>query len=109
VKRFLVVLMIISLMVLFSGSIFAQSTSSIDAKLVNQAGKQLENYTSQYYTGFWIEAGGYVLTILSAAYNAPILAVLGLLGSLVGSVLTFLAAGNIGAAGASLVSATGGQ
>ena len=108
-KRFLVVLMIISLMVLFSGSIFAQSTSSIDARLVNQAGKQLENYSSQYYTGFWIEAGGYALTILSAAYNAPILAVLGLLGSLVGSVLTFLAAGNIGAAGASLVAATGGQ
>jgi len=108
VKRFLVVLMIISLMVLFSGSIFAQSTSSIDAKLVNQAGKQLENYSSQYYIGFWTEIGGLVLAGL-AAYTSPTLTVLGLLGSLVGSVLTFLAAGNIGEAGASLVAATSGQ
>ncbi len=105
-KRLVVILMIISLLVLLGGSIFAQGTSSIDAKFVNQAGHQLESYASQYYTGFWIEvAGGFLIGLGLGSYSAA-LAFLGFVADLAGSFIQFLAAGNVGAAGGSLISAT---
>ncbi len=118
-KCFVVVLVIVSLTVLAGSSTFAQS-ASVDSKLVNQAGKQLEDYASQYYTGFWLSIGGTIL-IAAAPYVSPVLAVMGflnansvlviagLLMNLAGDFYQFLAAGNIGAAGASLIQAASNQ
>ncbi len=105
-KRVVAVLMIISLLVLLGGSIFAQGTSNIDARLLNQAGQQLESYASQYYTGFWIEVAGGFLTVLGLGAGSAALALLGFVADFIGEVVQFLAAGNVGAAGASLISAT---
>jgi len=107
-KRIVVALIIISLLVLLGGSIFAQGTSNIDARLVYQAGRQLESYSSQYYMGFWIAVGGIFLAGVGEAIYPPsaALTLLGFVAYLAGNVIQFLAAGNIGAAGASLVSAT---
>ncbi len=105
-KRVVVALMIISLLVLLGGSIFAQGTSNVDARLVNQAGQQLESYASQYYTGFWIEVAGGFLIGLGLGADSAALALLGFVTDLTGDVVQFLAAGNVGAAGASLISAT---
>ncbi|MGC8638201.1 MAG: hypothetical protein ACP5UP_08280 [Athalassotoga sp.] len=107
-KRVVVILMVISLMVLLGGSIFAQGTSGINARLVNQAGQQLESYTFQYYMGFWLQVGGIVGAGILASVS-PALSALGLIAVLAGEVIQFLAAGNIGAAGASLISASIGQ
>jgi len=125
VRKFIVILMVISLMVFLSGSIFAQGAfginevnqnpSGIDAKLVTQAGHQLESYASQYYTGFWLQVVGYVFVALginSTTYyysSTSSLSALGALFVLAGGLMQFLAAGNIGSAGASLVLASSGQ
>ncbi len=105
-KRLVVILMIISLLVLLGGSIFAQGTSNIDARLVNQAGQQLESYASQFYMGYWIEVGGGALMGLGLGIYSGAVALLGFLVYVTGGVIQFLAAGNVGAAGASLISAT---
>ncbi len=105
-KRVVAALMIISLLVLLGGSIFAQGTSNIDARLLNQAGHQLESYASQYYTGYWIEVGGIFLTGVGGAIYSATLTLLGFVLYVAGGVIQFLAAENVGAAGASLISAT---
>jgi hypothetical protein len=104
-KRFVVILMIISLMVLGGSSIFAGGTSQINATLVNQAGKQLQSFASQYYTGFWLEVGGFVSTLMRA-YVSPTLASVGTIVTLAGSIIQLLAVNNINEAGASLRAAT---
>ena len=112
-KNLVVILMIISLMVLLGVNILAQGTTGIDAKLVNQAGHQLEDYTSQYDMGLEFQAVGGVLTILGVYYSNPLLSpALVLLGSItdfVGSVIQNSAVDDIKAAGKSLVLATNGQ
>ena len=108
-KRFVVILMIISLMVLWGGSIFAQGTSQINAGLVNQTGKQLQSFASQYYTGYWLEVGGISLTFIMALISPALGDVVVPVGGLVvfaGNVMQLLAANNISEAGASLRAAT---
>lgn len=69
------------------------------ATKINLAGQSLENFRSQYYTGFWIQVASIGFMFMSRDDSGFIIAIM---GNLIGSVVQLMAFSHAGEAGEEL-------
>ena len=107
---FAIVMLMIVGTSLISMPTHAAVLQTVDSNALFEAGQKLEEFTSQFYLGFWVGIGGVALSTigtLSGGQTGATLILVGSLTQLAGSFITFFAYGKIAEAGNQLRKASG--
>lgn len=101
------VLMLLVVGVVFQLDVQASAVTfqGVDAQALGEAGQRLEEFTTQFYFGFWVGVGGSLLTavgMVTGGETGATMVLAGGLTQLVGSLISFFAYDKIAKAGAAL-------